>query len=119
MKMTTNLQTKQSASMLTTDGNRQSLSAGQRASTKTDQLTAQSASQSATRTAASTRSLPSTSKSSSSEETELLTGMLWTIVKTLKEQGGLLTQKRLPLTGEMVLVISPRLELLMRQSDEL
>ena len=125
--MTTNSQTKQSASMQTQADSQQSLSAGRSASTRTltDQTTAQygaqSASQRATSTANSTRysQKPSTNTlATEQEELELLAGMFNDLRKKFKESGLLTLRRALPTAqdqrGALHLVISNKLEDLMK-----
>ena len=118
MKM--DMKTEQSAYTLTTDAPPSSLSAGHSASTKAAQLGGQSARQQKTPTATYTRSSkkPSTdTKASAEQELELLTGMFNDLRRKF-QSSGLLTVKRAASTREMVLVISPRLEMLMRGGNE-
>ena len=120
MKM--DMKTAQSAYTVTQADSQQSLSAGLSASTatKAGQRGAQSARQQKTPTVTYTRSSqkPSTdTKATAQEEMELLAGMFNDLKRKFKT-AGLLTVKRSASTHEMVLVITPRLEVLMRGENE-
>jgi len=120
--MTMDMKTEQSEYTVTPAGSPPSLSDGRSASTKTKAalLGGQSARQQKTPTANSTRSLQKQSadtKANAQEEMELLAGMFNDLKRKFKTSG-LLTVKRAASTREMVLVISPRLEVLMRGENE-
>src|SRR5574343_311672 len=104
--MSTNLQTKQSASMPTAGANQSSSSAGQRVSTKTAQPTAQSQTPRATNTATFTRNLSSAS-TTISPENKLNAEMFWILAKQLRDLN-LLTIRRVERTGQTVVVLSLR-----------